>query len=133
MTELLFFVLAFISEVIGTVIGFGSSTVFLPVALLFVDFKSALVLVAFLHIFGNLGRITFFRHGIDKRLIYIFGIPSILLTILGAFMINYIPQDNLKPILGAFLLVFGMASLIRPGFKFTANKSNAIIGGGLSG
>jgi hypothetical protein len=133
MTETLFFISAFFSEIVGTMVGFGSSTIFLPLALLFVDFKTALVLVAFLHIFGNLGRITFFRHGIDKRLIYIFGVPSVLLTILGASLVNYISQDILKAILGLFLSLFAVASLVKPDFKFPANKTNAVIGGGLSG
>jgi uncharacterized membrane protein YfcA len=63
--EILFFVSAFISEIIGTIAGFGSSTIFLPLALFFVDFKTALVLVAIFHLFGNLGRMNFFRHGLD--------------------------------------------------------------------
>lgn len=37
--EILFFISAFISEIIGTVAGFGSSTIFLPIALFFVDFS----------------------------------------------------------------------------------------------
>ncbi|MDP3954470.1 MAG: sulfite exporter TauE/SafE family protein [bacterium] len=133
MAEVLFFIAAFISEIAGTVIGFGSSTIFLPLALLFVDFKTALVLVAFLHIFGNLGRIAFFRHRIDRRLIYIFGIPGVILAIPGALLVNHVPQDILKIALGLFLLLFALVSIIKPDFKFLANKANAIIGGGLSG
>ena len=61
---LLFFLSAFVSEVIGTTAGFGSSTVFLPLALLFYDFKTSLVLVALLHIFGNIARFGFFKKSI---------------------------------------------------------------------
>lgn len=133
MTETLFFTLAFFSEIIGTTVGFGSSTIFLPLALFFVDFKTALVLVAFLHIFGNLGRVTFFRYGIDKKLLYAFGIPSVALTILGASLVNYIPQEALKTILGLFLLLFAIFSFVKPNLKFPANKANTVVGGGLSG
>jgi uncharacterized protein len=56
--EILFFISAIISEIIVTAAGFGSSTIFLPIALFFVDFKTALVLVAVFHLFGNLGRIN---------------------------------------------------------------------------
>jgi hypothetical protein len=45
------------AELIGTMAGFGSSTIFLPVALFFVDFKTAIVLVAIFHLLGNTGRI----------------------------------------------------------------------------
>jgi uncharacterized protein len=51
--EILFFISAFIAEIIGTIAGFGSSTIFLPLSLLFVDFKTAIILVAIFHLFGN--------------------------------------------------------------------------------
>jgi hypothetical protein len=133
MIELLFFISAFLAEVIGTIAGFGSSTIFLPLALFFVDFKTALILVAFFHIFGNLGRITFFRQGLDKRLLLIFGVPSVLLTFLGALLVNYAPSDLLKLVLGIFLLIFSITSIIKPDFKFNPSKKNAVIGGSISG
>lgn len=133
MNEILFFIFAFLAEVVGTMAGFGSSTIFLPIALFFVDFKTALVLVAFLHIFGNIGRITFFKHGLNKKLILLFGVPSIILTILGALLVNYTPQNTLKLILGLFLLIFSITSLAKPTLKFKPSKKNAVIGGGLSG
>ena len=133
MVELLFFVLAFLSEVVGTIAGFGSSTIFLPLSLFFVDFKTALVLVAFFHIFGNLGRITFFRHGLNKRLILLFGIPSVILAVFGALLVNYTPQTILKLILGVFLLAYSVALFFKPELKFKSSNKNAIIGGSISG
>jgi hypothetical protein len=38
--EILFSISGLIAEIIGTIAGFGSSTIFLPLALLFVDFKT---------------------------------------------------------------------------------------------
>src|ERR671921_462074 len=115
--EILFFVVAFISEVIGAIAGFGSSTIFLPLALFFVDFETALILVAISHIFGNLGRINFFRHGIDKKIIATFGIPSILFSFLGASIVGILSQDILKVILGAFLIIISALLLV-------TNKAN---------
>lgn len=133
MTTLLFFAAAFFAEVAGTMAGFGSSTIFLPLALFFVDFKTALTLVAFLHIAGNLGRLTFFRSGIDQKLIFLFGIPSVLFTVLGAALVNYVSQDIWKAALGAFLVAFAAVSFLKPGFTVPATKINAAFGGGLSG
>ncbi|HML06478.1 MAG TPA: sulfite exporter TauE/SafE family protein [Methanobacterium sp.] len=130
---LLFFIIAFLSVVVGTVAGFGTSTVLLPFALFFVDFQTALVLVAITHISGSVGGVTFFRHGLDRRLILLFGIPSVILVILGAYLVIYIPQNVLQIILGSFLLVFSVYSLLKPDFKVKAAKINTIIGGGLSG
>ncbi|QQG40591.1 MAG: sulfite exporter TauE/SafE family protein [Candidatus Levyibacteriota bacterium] len=131
--DVLFFISAFLAEVIGTIAGFGSSTIFLPLTLLFFDFRTALVLVAFFHIIGNIGRISFFRHGLDKSLIVEFGIPSVVLTLIGALLVSSIPQDVLKGILGIFLVSFAIYSLWKEDFVIPASTTNAVIGGGLSG
>jgi uncharacterized protein len=131
--EILFFISALIAEIVGTMAGFGSSTIFLPFALLFVDFKTAIILVAIFHLFGNLGRITFFRQGFDKRIILQFGVPSVLLSLLGAFLIGVLPQPILKLILGVFLIVTSVSFLVKPGLKFPANTSTFIAGGSVTG
>src|SRR3990167_3335074 len=94
-----FFALAYLAEIAGTVAGFGSSTIFLPLAVMFLDFPTALVLVAGLHIFGNLGRIGFFRHGLDRQLVIKFGLPSVAFSLAGASLVTYLPQELLKGIL----------------------------------
>lgn len=129
----LFFLAALISEVIGTMAGFGSSTVFLPLALLFVDFQTALVLVAFLHIFGNLDRIGFFASGLDKNVLIHFGLPSVIATIMGALLVPYIPQTSLKALLGVFLVGFSLYSLWKEHFTLPSGTVSTWLGGGLSG
>ncbi|HMK54067.1 MAG TPA: sulfite exporter TauE/SafE family protein [Methanobacteriaceae archaeon] len=130
---LLFYIVAFLSIVVGTVAGFGASTIFLPIAVFFVDFKTALVLVAISHLSGNVGATTFFRQGLDKKLILLFGIPSVILTVFGAYLVNYIPQNVLTVLLGIFLLLFSVYLLLRPDFKVKAEKINTLIGGSISG
>jgi uncharacterized protein len=131
--DILFFIVAFISEVVGAVAGFGSSTIFLPLALFFVDFETALILVAISHLFGNLGRINFFRHGIDKKIIATFGIPSILFSFFGASIVGILSQDILKVILGIFLIIISVLFLVRPLLKVPTSRNIIITGGGVSG
>jgi uncharacterized membrane protein YfcA len=131
--EILFFISALVAEVIGTMAGFGSSTIFLPLALLFVDFKTAIILVAIFHLFGNLSRIIFFRQGFDKRIILQFGVPSVVLSLLGAFLIGVVPQPLLKLILGIFLIVTSVSFLAKPGLKFPATTATFIAGGSITG
>lgn len=133
MDIVLFWVSALFAEIIGTMAGFGSSTIFLPIALFFYDFKTALVLVAIFHISGNIGRIAFFRHGFSKRMILEFGLPSVIFTLIGALLVIYISQLLLKLILGIFLLLFVIFSFLRPELKVKSSKKNSILGGGLSG
>ena len=124
---------AFVSEVIGAVAGFGSSTIFLPLALFFVDFQTALILVAISHLFGNLGRINFFRHGLDKKIIATFGIPSVLFSFLGASVVGILSQDILKVILGIFLIVISVIFLLRPELRLPTNRNTVVTGSSVSG
>ncbi|MBI4152315.1 sulfite exporter TauE/SafE family protein [Candidatus Woesearchaeota archaeon] len=127
-----FWIAAFFSEIVGTLAGFGSSTLFLPIALFFFDFRTALILTAIFHFSGNIGRIAFFRRKIDKKLLLFFGLPSVVLTLAGALFVNYVSQPVLKLILGLFL--GGYVLLVWNGrFTLTPTKRNSIIGGGLSG
>ena len=127
------FLAAFGAEVVGTVAGFGSSTVFLPLALLFVDFRTALVLVAFLHIFGNLGRVWFFWRGLDGKMLIKFGIPSVFLALLGAALVSVVPVDLLKGALGVFLVGYALVSLWKEDVKIKPTFLTTVIGGGVSG
>jgi uncharacterized protein len=131
--EILFFISALVAEIIGTMAGFGSSTIFLPLALLFVDFKTAIILVAIYHLFGNLSRIIFFREGFDRRIILQFGVPSVLLSLLGAFLIGVLPQPVLKLVLGIFLITTSVSFLIKPELRIPANTSTFIAGGSVTG
>src|SRR3972149_1538252 len=103
------------------------------VEVLFFGFKTALVLTAFLHIFGNIDRIGFFRHGIDRRLVRLFGLPSVAATVLGAVLVPFIPQQILKTILGYFLVGYAGLSLAKETLKFGAAWENAVAGGVRSG
>ena len=131
--DLLFFTVAFFSEVIGTMAGFGSSTIFLPIALFFFNFRTALILVAIFHMSGNIGRITFFRHGLNRELLIRFGVPSVILTVIGALLVSHISQSVLKLILGTFLLLYVALSISRPGMSVKPTVRNTIFGGSVSG
>ena len=94
--DILFFIVAFISEVIGAIAGFGSSTIFLPLALFFVDFQTALILVAISHLFGNLGRINFFKLLLLKQLHL--SIITVSLSIIGRKGLSVFCYNQFLPI-----------------------------------
>lgn len=125
--------MALVAEVAGTIAGFGSSTILLPLSLLVFDFQTALVLVALMHIFGNMSRIGFFRHGVDTRLLVSFGVPSVVGSVAGALLIPHVSQDLLKGLLGVFLVLYSVQALWKERLRFAPNVTNALIGGSLSG
>lgn len=133
LAAIIFIVIGFFSEIVGTMAGFGSSTIYLPFASYLVDFKTALVLVTIFHLFGNISRITFFRYGLDKNVLLLFGIPSFVLSLLGATVVGDLSQTNLKFMLGIFLIVLLVTFLLKPTLTFPANTRSLVLGGGISG
>ncbi|HTH71732.1 MAG TPA: sulfite exporter TauE/SafE family protein [Candidatus Pristimantibacillus sp.] len=128
-----FFVAAFLAGIVGTVAGFGAATVLLPVALLFFDFKTALVLVAFTHLFSNLGRLAFFHKRVVWRVALYFcaiGIPG---TLLGALLVNHINSAELQAGLGIFLIGYGIFAFFEPAFRLKPAPFNMLAGGLSSG
>ena len=131
--EILFWISALVAEIVGTMAGFGSSTIFLPIALFFYDFRTALILVAVFHISGNIGRIAFFRNGFDLKMLLRFGLPSVIMTLAGALLVQYVSQPLLKFVLGVFLFLYVAFSLWKPDFKAKPGLRNSLAGGSLSG
>lgn len=133
MSTAAFFLIAFLSDVAGTVAGFGSSTIFLPFALLFYPFPEALFLVACAHVFGNLGRLALFRAGLHRRLLLRFGVPSVVFSLLGALLVPHVPQGFLKTALGAFIFAYAAFALagVKAGIRPTRHA--AVSGGVASG
>jgi len=104
--------IAYASEVLGTISGFGSSTFFIPSALFFESFYFVLALTAILHCFGNFFKITLFRDSIDWKLLWKLTIPAIIFTGIGALLSNKIPSENLKRVLGVVLVIIPLLKLL---------------------
>lgn len=124
---------ALVAEITGTIAGFGSSSIFLPLASQVLDFRNALILVALYHIFGNTSRLMLFRKHVNGRIFLLFGIPSIIATVVGASLVALINPDTLKVALGIVLFLFAGHSLIGHTYRVKATPIFGMIGGGLSG
>lgn len=74
----------------------------------------------------------FYKH-INKRILLLFGIPSIFFTILGALLVAHVDQNLLKGFLGVVLVIFAGYSLLGRTWKVKPRPLFGIIGGGLSG
>lgn len=131
--DLFFFVLAFLSEVIGTVGGFGSSVFFVPLAGLLLDFKTVLGLTALLHIFSNISKLSLFRKGIQWREMGLIGAPSVLFVLLGAWLSNQIQGVWISTALGLFLICFSLLLLWNPDYSLKPSPQNLVSSGIASG
>jgi uncharacterized membrane protein YfcA len=129
----LFILLAFVSEVIGTVSGFGSSILFVPIAAMFFDFKTVLGITAIFHVFSNLAKIALFKQGVKKEMVVKLGIPAIIFVIIGAYITTILSSQNIA--LGmnvalVFLAIFLMVNFNKP---LQQTDSNLYLGGIASG
>lgn len=133
MLDLVFWGVAFFAALLGTIAAFGISSILLPVALLFFEFRTALALVSIFHLAGNIGRITFFRSGVDLRFIIKFGVPSVVFTFLGASLVTFVSQPVLRFVLGLVLMGYTFLSLFNPTLTLTPNRVNSVVGGAVYG
>lgn len=128
-----FLLLALLSEVVGTVGGFGSSVFFVPLAGFFFDFKTVLGLTGLLHVFSNIAKLVLFRQHIEWSLIWKIGVPSVLLVIGGAWLSNQVQFEYAELLLGLFCIFFAILFMWKPDLRLKATNRNAISGGGIAG
>jgi uncharacterized membrane protein YfcA len=129
----LFFALAFIAEVIGTISGFGSSIVFVPMAALFFDFKSVLIITALFHVFSNLSKIFLFRKGVEWKMVLQIGIPAVIAVSAGAMLTSLFATEKLELFMSIVLVILSVFLIIRFDRPFKRSTGQLIGGGLISG
>lgn len=125
--------LTIIAGGVGTLTGFGTSTIMVPALLLFMPLPPTLLLVGIIHWFGDVWKIVLFRRGVRWRLIMLFGAPGILFTFLGARLVFSTSEALLSQILGGFLVAYVGFLVLQPSFAFRQHALAAASGGALSG
>jgi uncharacterized membrane protein YfcA len=133
MDILLFSLLALIAEIVGTIGGFGSSLFFVPLAGFFFEVKTVLGITAVFHVFSNISKLIIFRKSIDWKVALAFGVPSVIMVILGAWLTTVVSFRYDQILLAVFLIVFSLVLLLRPNLKLQATTATSTIGGGLAG
>ncbi|MBI2024946.1 MAG: sulfite exporter TauE/SafE family protein [Candidatus Harrisonbacteria bacterium] len=131
---ILFFGVALISELIGTIGGFGSATIFTAFGALLLNLKTVIALAAFLHLSGALVRgIYFFRH-INWGIFGWFMLTDVLFTVVGASVIAYIPDPVARGVFGSFLIIYGLVVIFsNQKISLSPKKIFLFVGGAVSG
>ena len=128
-----FLLVAFGAEVIGTVAGFGAATILTPVAALFLDVKTAIAIVAVFHLFGNASRLIFFGRWIHWTAWRLFVASGIVCSFAGAAVAATLSSAVVKLCLGAFLVAYVAASAVSPRPPQLPRRSLLLAGGASSG
>lgn len=130
---LLFLLVALVAEILGTIGGFGSSAIFVPLAGFFYGLQTVLALTGLLHVFSNIAKLLLFRRTINFRIVLWIGIPSVIMVVAGAQLNTVIDLKYAELVLGIFLMLFSTFLFFFPDFKIAPTNRNAVTSGGLAG
>ena len=130
---LLLCLLTLVASGIGTVTGFGTSTIMIPVLTLFMPMPIALLFVGIIHLCGDIWKVLLFKKGLLWNLILGFGLSGIFASFLGASLSLHAPDLPFKRMLGAFLILYVIFLFLKRDWALPKTQGTAVCGGLLSG
>ncbi|EKD32948.1 MAG: hypothetical protein ACD_76C00109G0011 [uncultured bacterium] len=133
MEIILISILTLVASMVGTISGFGTSTIMVPVLILLLPPVEAIFLVSIIHWFGNIWKISLFRKGINIKLNLLFGIIGIVTSYIGASLMLGVDKSLLLVVLGAFLVMYSLFLMFWSKYKVPTTNTTALAGGALSG
>ncbi len=121
------------ASAIGTVSGFGISTLMVPIMLFFLPYPETLLFVGVVHWFGDVSKLFIFKKGLNWKILLAFGIPGVVMAYIGAGLTFQISTVILSRLVGIFLIAYVLFITLRPKFKIKPNTTSAFLGGAFSG
>ena len=118
---------------VGTLTGFGTSTIMVPVMVSFIPLSETLLFVGIIHWFGNIWKLTLFRRGIHRELILKFGIPGVAMTVVGGLLVFQTSETTLSRVLGGALVGYVAFMLAKGRLQVPQTTGTAMAGGALYG
>ncbi len=140
---------AFLTAILTFFSGFGLGTILAPVFAIFFPINVAIALTGVVHFTNNLFKIFLVGRNTDKAVLLRFGIPAILASFLGAWLLLKITDlptiydyqmfgkifevSPVKLIIAVILITFALLEIIPKVQKIQFGKEKLILGGVLSG
>lgn len=125
--------LTLFASVIGTLAGFGASTVMVPVLSFFYPLPLVLVFVGIIHWFSDVWKMLLFRKHLKLKLILLFGLTGVITSFIGAKVVFFDLPFDLKRLLGLFLIIYVGFLFWKPKFTVSKSAKYQAIGGAFSG
>lgn len=124
----------FLAGFVAVVSGFGAGTIMVPTLLLFYPVPQATLVAAILHWVISFIKLVFFWRGLDYKVLLYFGIPGVITSIVGAYvLVEHISSDWLLPYFGIFLIVYVIFIILYPTFKVIKTPERMMLSGVISG
>jgi uncharacterized protein len=129
--------------------GFGLGTILLPAFALFFPVEIAIAMTAIVHFFNNAFKFTLVYKNINKKTVVSFGIPALVFSFIGAFLLKKLGENTtlltyslfeksfettiMKIIVAVILVLFALFEWIPKLKNLTFDKRYLPLGGILSG
>jgi uncharacterized protein len=142
-------VVAFLTAILTFFSGFGLGTILMPVFAMFFPIDIAIALTGVVHFSNNLFKISLIGKKADKEVLLRFGIPAIITSFAGAWLLlritkmpslfdYYLWNKNLeitpvKLVIGLLLIIFSLLEILPSVQKIQFNRNKLVLGGILSG
>lgn len=142
-------IVALLASVLTFFSGFGLGTILLPAFGLFFPIEMAIALTAIVHFLNNIFKLGLVFKNIDRKVVLGFGIPALLFSFLGAFLLDKITHANvlteyilngkmyqitiMKVVVATLLIFFALFELIPKLKNLQFDKKYLPFGGMLSG
>ena len=140
---------AFLTAILTFFSGFGLGTILAPVFAIFFPVDIAIALTGVVHFFNNLFKIALVGKNTHKQILLKFGIPAILASFVGAWLllkISVLPTlfhyrlwgksfevTPIKLVIALLLFVFSMLEIFPLFRKIQFGREKLVVGGILSG
>ncbi|MBI3004700.1 MAG: sulfite exporter TauE/SafE family protein [Ignavibacteriales bacterium] len=126
-------VLAFLISAITLMTGFGVGSVLTPTFTLFYDVKTAVFLVAIVHLANNFLKLALFLKHIDRKITVRFGFISIAGALAGSFLQASFRSSWVAVALAVFLIVSGSSEFLKKDPSLRIPRKFDFLGGFFSG
>ena len=115
--------------------GFGLSTILLPVFVIFFPVAIAVPSTAIVHFLNNFYKLFIYFKKINTRILLRFGLPALLASIAGAFLLQKLSSNerNLEIILGILIISISFMEMFPAIRNLKINIKWAPLGGVISG
>lgn len=140
---------AFFTAILTFYSGFGLGTILAPVFAIFFPVEVAIALTGVVHFTNNVFKLILVRKNADKQVVIRFGIPAIIASFAGAWLlikITILPAiyeyelwnkeyeiTPVKLIIAILLIIFSVLEILPSFHKLQFSKDKLVVGGLLSG
>ena len=142
-------IVTFAAAILTFFSGFGLGTILTPVMMIFFPTEVAIALTGVVHFSNNIFKFFLVGKNIDKKVLILFGLPSVIASFIGAYLLILIDSDIvifsynffdkkidvilIKFLISILLIIFAIIDLIPQVNNLHFDKKYLPLGGFLSG